>query len=68
MGWSCISIYDAEVEELVTGDEPFDEMGMAINNIIKIYKRKFGRIPYLEELEATFNFCIPEEIIRYTNK
>ena len=34
----------------VTGDEPFDEMGGAIERIQRAYRERFGRNPYFAEL------------------
>lgn len=45
-------------EDHYNGDGPADLMGAALNDIAHLYQEEWGRPPFLEELEACFNFVL----------
>ena len=46
------------VEDHYGGDEPADIMAHALAEIGRTYHKKWGRWPYLEELEGVFTFSM----------
>lgn len=55
MGW--MDVYDENGNVIgITGDEPWDIMGHAIEKIILLYQDEFGRKPNELELEQIFLF------------
>ena len=44
-------------ENHYSGDEPADIMDQALEDIVKLYEKTWGRRPYPEELQAAWDFC-----------
>lgn len=45
-------------DELTVGDDGWDIMGGAIKELEELYKKTWGRKPFLEEIIETFLFCV----------
>lgn len=61
MGWWSITDKDGGISTLGNiglygGDDPSDVIGSALKKIIKQYEDEFGRKPYVEEIQAAWNF------------
>lgn len=46
------------IEDHYGGDQPADRMGEAIHAIRKLYQEKWGREPYIEEMDGIWTFCM----------
>lgn len=46
------------LEDHYNGDEPADVMERALSELDAIYQRVWGRKPYVEEIDAAFNFVM----------
>lgn len=61
MGWTIL-LNDAGEHVGYAGDEPWDIMGIALTQIVKLWQERYGRPPNDAELEQVINFTLPEEI------
>ncbi len=46
------------VEDHYGGDEPADIIGNALHQIAECWQKKWGRLPYSEELDGVLTFCM----------
>tara|TARA_B100001123_G_scaffold408216_1_gene501193 strand:+ start:304 stop:531 length:228 start_codon:yes stop_codon:yes gene_type:complete len=65
MGWWAIDGQDGGLSwrnksgtQLYNGDAVADELGNAVDALVKIYESKWERKPYKEELRAALNFVL----------
>ena len=61
MGWWSITDKNGGISPygnigLCNGDGPADILDNAIKEVIKEYEEAFGRKPYIQELQAAWNF------------
>ena len=62
MGWWSITDKNGGISPfgnigLCNGDGPADILDNAIKEVIKEYEEAHGRKPYIQELQAVWNFC-----------
>lgn len=62
MGWWSITDKNGGISPfgnigLCNGDGPADIIDNAIKEVIKEYEEAHGRKPYIQELQAVWNFC-----------
>ena len=62
MGWWSITDKNGGISPfgnigLHNGDGPADIIDNAIKEVIKEYEEAWGRKPYIQELQAVWNFC-----------
>tara|TARA_Y100000034_G_C6791253_1_gene354293 strand:+ start:84 stop:341 length:258 start_codon:yes stop_codon:yes gene_type:complete len=62
MGWWSITDKNGGISPfgnigLYNGDGPADIIDNAIKEVIKEYEEAWGRKPYIQELQAVWNFC-----------
>lgn len=58
MGWLALTDENGK-DTGVSGDVPWDIMGNALQEIVKVYEETWGRKPTLDELEYAFEFTLP---------
>ena len=63
MGWEPLDLNDLQNQEVI-GDEPFDELGFAIEKVAEYYKRDWGRLPSLNELITTFQQALATRVYK----
>ena len=61
MSWEPLDLSDPQSGEVI-GDEAFDEMASAIEQIAKYYRRDLDRKPSINEIVTTFKQALETRI------
>ncbi len=67
MSWEPINQSDPQSDEVI-GDEAFDEMGSAIEQIAKYYQRDLNRKPTINEIVTTFKKALETRIFEVSQE